>query len=310
MITAALSRRAQELVAAGEAFATATVVHVQRPASVEPGNVALVLADGTIEGFVGGMCSEHSVRAYALRTLETGLPVLLRILPFSEEAEAVGADGTATVQNPCLSGGAIEVFLEPVLPAPRILVVGVTPIAEALLRLGSELGYDVLGVDGDAVDPRPGEFALVVAAHGRDELHTLRRGLEAALPYVGLVASRKRGEGVLAELRGDGVPEELLARIDVPAGLDLGGRTPAEIALSILAKIVAVRHSGPPVPVAALAGAAEAPGPLAVDPVCGMTVAAAPDTPSVEHDGETVYFCCDGCRTRFVAQHGHADAGA
>jgi xanthine dehydrogenase accessory factor len=123
------------------------------------------------------------------------------------------------------------------------------------------------------------------------------------------VASRKRGEGVLAELRGDGVPEELLARIDVPAGLDLGGRTPAEIALSILAKIVAVRHSGVPAPVAAPAAAAAAPGPLAIDPICGMTVAAAPGTPSVEHGGETVYFCCERCRTAFAAQHGHADVG-
>jgi xanthine dehydrogenase accessory factor len=306
MITPALSRRAQELAAAGEAFATATVVNVQRPASVEPGNVALVLADGSIEGFVGGMCSEHSVRAYALQALETGQAVLLRILPFTEEAApAVDADGTVTVQNPCLSGGAIEVFLEPVLPAPRILVVGVTPIAEALLRLGSELGYDVIGVDGDAVDPRPGEFALVVAAHGRNELHTLRRGLEAELPYVGLVASRKRGDGVLAELHGDGVPDELLARIDVPAGLDLGARTPAEIALSILAKIVAVRRGEAPAAVAAT-GAGAAPGPLAVDPICGMTVAAAAGTPSVEHEGETVYFCCEGCRATFVAQCGHA----
>jgi len=249
------------------------------------------------------------VRAYALQALDTGRPVLLRILPFSEQAEPVGAEGTATVQNPCLSGGAIEVFLEPVLPAPRILVVGSTPIAEALLRLGSELGYDTLGVGGGPIDTRPGEFALVVAAHGRDELHTLRRGLEAGLPYVGLVASRKRGEGVLAELRGDGVPDELLARIDVPAGLDLGGRTPAEIALAILAKIVTVRHSGAAPPVAAPAAPGTAHGPLAVDPICGMTVAAAAGTPSVEHDGETVYFCCDGCKAAFATQHGHADVG-
>ena len=103
---------------------TATVVARPAPRERGAGNVALVLRDGTIEGFVGGVCSEHSVRAYALQTLETGNPVLLRILPFSEEVEVAGAEGTATVQNPCLSGGAIEVFLEPVLPAPRILVVG------------------------------------------------------------------------------------------------------------------------------------------------------------------------------------------
>ena len=99
-----------------------------------------------------------------------------------------------------------------------------------------------MAVDGDGPDPGRGDLALVVAAHGRDELHALRRGLEAGLPYVGLVASPKRGDGVIDELRGDGVPEELLERIDVPAGLDIGARTPAEIALSILARIVAVRR--------------------------------------------------------------------
>ncbi len=130
------------------------------------------------------------------------------------------------------------------------------------------------------------------------------------MPYVGLVASPKRGTGVLAELRSDGVPEELVARIDVPAGIDIGARTPAEIALSILARIVAVRRDGhtpaaeptqPPAP----AVAADAP-PLAVDPICGMTVAAVASTPSVVHAGETVYFCCEGCKATFEAQSRHA----
>ena len=315
MITAALSRRAQELSAGGEAFVTATVVHVQRPASVEPGNVALVLPDGTIEGFVGGVCSEHSVRAYALQALARGESVLLRILPFSADGETspadqVAGDGAVVVQNPCLSGGVIEVFLEPVLPAPRVLVVGETPTADALVRIGAELGFDVVSVSGDDFEPRPGYLALVVAAHGRDELHTLRRGLEVGLPYVGLVASPKRGTGVLAELRGDGVTDEHLSRIDVPAGLDIGARTPGEIALSILAQIVAVRRAAatgekPRTEVGSPASDAT-PGPLAVDPICGMTVAAVASTPSVTLDGETTYFCCEGCKSKFEAQHEHA----
>jgi xanthine dehydrogenase accessory factor len=319
MITAALSRRAEELGAEGAPFVTATVVHVQRPASVEPGNVALVLADGTIEGFVGGVCSEHSVRAYALKALESGNAVLLRILPFSADGEGspsdlgTAEDGAVVVQNPCLSGGVIEVFLEPVLPAPRVLVVGATPTAEAVLLIGAQLGLDAVSVQGD-LDLRPGDLALVVAAHGRDELHTLRRGLEAGLPYVGLVASPKRGTGVLVELRGDGVSEEQLARIDVPAGLDIGARTPAEIALSILAKIVAVRRDERSAAAdrtrsAVVAGAdAAQPSPLAIDPVCGMTVAAVASTPQTTYDGETVYFCCEGCKAKFEAQHEHAGA--
>jgi xanthine dehydrogenase accessory factor len=318
MITAALARRAEQLGAQGAAFVTATVVHVQRPASVEPGNVALVLADGTIEGFVGGMCSEHSVRAYALQALQSGNAVLLRILPFSEDGEGspgdpvAAEDGAVVVQNPCLSGGVIEVFLEPVLPAPRVLVVGDTPTAAAVLLIGAHLGLDAVSVTGDAFEPRPGDLALVVAAHGRDELHTLRRALEAGLPYVGLVASPKRGTGVLAELRGDGVREEQLARIDVPAGIDIGARTPAEIALSILAGIVAVRRDEHTVAAdrtrsAVVAGDdASRPAPLAIDPICGMTVAAVASTPSLTYEGETIYFCCEGCKSRFEAQHEHA----
>ncbi len=245
----AMSRRAQELAERGEAFVTATVVRAQRPTSAKAGNSALVLADGTIEGFVGGDCAEHSVRAYALEAIESGEAVLLRILPFQgtaggpESEEVVLEQGAVTVQNPCLSGGAIEVFLEPVLRAPRVLVEGDTPIVHALLRIGAELGLEMAGVEGGDFEPRSGDLALVVAGHGRDELPALRRGLEAGLPYVGLVASRRRGDGVIGELRGDGVPKELLDRIDTPSGLDIGARTPQEIALSILAKIVAVRRA-------------------------------------------------------------------
>jgi xanthine dehydrogenase accessory factor len=300
MMPAALSRRAEELAAAGVPFVTATVVRAQRPTSVEAGNVALVLGDGTIEGFVGGACAEHSVRAYALKAVETGEAVLLRILPFGDDetdpAEVAGEHGAVTVQNPCLSGGAIEVFLEPILRAPRVLVEGDTPIVHALMRIGAELGLDMAGVEGGAFEPLPGDLALVVAGHGRDELPALRRGLEAGLPYVGLVASRRRGDGVIGELRGDGVPTDLLDRIDTPAGLDIGARTPEEIALSILAKVVAVRRSNR-VPTPA----------TAIDPICGMTVAAVASTLSVEHDGETVYFCGKGCKAAFEVQRAASD---
>ena len=308
MITAAMSRRAEELAAEGTRFVTATVVRAQRPTSVQAGNVALVLGDGRIEGFVGGVCTEHSIRAYSIQAMETGEAILLRILPFAEEAGAApadftDADGSVTVQNPCLSGGAVEVFLEPVLPAPRLLVCGDTPIAEAVRRLGGELGYAV--ADGDRLDPRPDDLGLVVAAHGRDELRTLRRGLESGVPYVGLVASPRRGTGVVAELRADGVADELLARIDVPTGLDIGARTPPEVALSILARIVAVRHEAGRA-AAAPAPAAAATPQLAVDPVCGMTVAAVEGTPSVTRGGETVYFCCEGCKAKYESQGEHA----
>jgi xanthine dehydrogenase accessory factor len=327
MITAAASRRAQELAAQGVAFVTATVVRAQRPTSAQAGNVALVLGDGTIEGFVGGACAEHSVRAYALTAIEAEEPLLLRILPFDGDAaggagadpqasaqEVSKEDGSVTVQNPCLSGGAIEVFLEPVLPAPRLLVVGDTPIANAVCRLGAELGLDCVAVADGMPEPAAGDLGLVVATHGRDELHTLRQGLERRVPYIGLVASRRRATGVIAELRGDGVSDEFLERIDVPAGIDIGARTPAEVAVSILAQLIAVRRgkSAPApghvnAPPASTGLRSEAPV-VAVDPICGMTVAAVSGTPSLEREGEMVYFCCEGCKTKFEAQHAHASS--
>jgi xanthine dehydrogenase accessory factor len=170
-------------------------------------------------------------------------------------------------------------------------VAGSSPIVAGLRALGPELGLEIVAaqdIEDGVLAPAPGDLALVVAAHGQDEIAVLRAALENGLPYVGLVASAKRGAAVLDELRSEGVPDDLLAAIETPAGIDIGARTPAEIALSILARIIAVRRSAP----------VRAPA-SAVDPVCGMTVAVTADTPSTEHRGEIVYFCCAGCRTKF-----------
>jgi xanthine dehydrogenase accessory factor len=295
VITGPLSARARELTEQGAAFVTATVVRVEHPTSVAPGNVALVHEDGEIEGFVGGVCAQNSVRLYALKAIERGEPLLLRILPEEPAApQTRSEEGAVTVQNPCLSGGAVEVFLEPFVPAPRVIVAGDTPIAAALLQLGPELGLDVVegrGDDSGSPVPSADDLALVVAAHGRDERVILRAALEAGVRYVGLVASRKRGAAVLDALRDDGVAEELLQRIDTPAGLDIGARSPAEIAVSILASIIEIRRRKP----------ARAPSTArtATDPICGMTVLIDASPLSLERAGQTHYFCGDGCLRAF-----------
>jgi xanthine dehydrogenase accessory factor len=322
MISGALTTRAKELAEQGSAFVIATVVRAQRPTSVEPGDAALVRADGTIEGFVGGVCAQHSVRVYSLKALETGRPLLLRILPERPSLESPGAEdpglteeiasdeGSVTVQNPCLSGGAIETFLEPVLPAPRVLLAGDSPIIGALRRIGPEVGLALVPTGdpgaGAVAAPQIGDLALIVAAHGRDEIEILRAGLEARLPYLGLVASRKRGAAVVQQLREAGVAGELLETLETPAGLDIGARTAAEIAISILARVVEVRRRHVPLP-----GAVEAQGrPVtAVDPICGMTVVVADDTPSVTHAGETAYFCCLGCKLKYEERWPALSAG-
>jgi xanthine dehydrogenase accessory factor len=240
MITGELQRRAEELEAARIPFVEATVVGARRPSSVRPGATAIVGADGRIEGFIGGACAEESVSLHALRVMESGEPLLLRILPGEGDADAEppAAEGSVTVENPCLSGGALEIFLEPHLPAPTVLVIGNTPIAAALADLGTRVGYAVITSD-DAPDKVDADAAaVVVASHGRGEERTLEAALEAGVPYVALVASARRGTAVRDALD---VPQELRDQVRTPAGLDIGARTPAEIALAILAEIVASR---------------------------------------------------------------------
>jgi xanthine dehydrogenase accessory factor len=365
----ALARRAEELAAQGAAYVTATVVRAQRPTSAHAGDVALVTSDGTIQGFVGGICAEHSVRLFSWTAMQTGEPILLRILPTAPEdgKQPPKEEGAVTVLNTCLSGGAIEVFLEPTLPTPRVNVVGSKPIAGQIERLGAEFDLEVVAVGDEPADLREGDLGLIVAAHGKGELEALRAGVEAGLPYVGLVASPKRGAALIDELRAAGVPDEQLARIECPAGIDINAKQPAEVALSIIARLIERRHSddykaplraptdqqaptfatdpicgmtvtvepgalqvqhdgetvyfcapgckktyerehmGAQAPAASQAGSAGTAKATAVDPICGMTVLAVPETPHVEHDGETVYFCCEGCKERFETEQ-HAVA--
>ena len=286
-----MTARAEELTDAGVAFVEATVVRCVSPTSARPGDRAIVLGDGTIEGFVGGSCADTTVRLQALRVLETGEPVLLKIRPGEHEGPS-DEDGAVVVNNPCLSGGALELFLEPRLPPERIAIAGESPVARALAELASVLGFRArLGATAE-----PGDFAAVIASLGHDDEGALRRALEAGCEYVGLVASRKRGAAVLEELRREGVPDESVARVRTPAGLEIGAKTHAEIALAILAELVELRRS-PAVP--SLAPVAAAPR-EAVDPVCGMTVVVGPDTPMA---GD-VAFCCEGCRERWLARAG------
>jgi xanthine dehydrogenase accessory factor len=240
MMTAAQARRADALIEERVPFVEATVVRARRPASVRPGATALVLGDGRIDGFVGGACAEESVRLHALRALETGEALLLRIEPDRGEGDAT--EGAVTVHNPCVSGGGLEIFLEPRLPAARVHVVGDTPIALALGELGRDLGYDMAPHAGGDLELAPDDLAVVVASHGRDEERALAAALAAGVSYVGLVASRTRGEAVVTALD---VGDEDRARVHTPAGLDIGARTPHEIALAILAEIVAARRAQP-----------------------------------------------------------------
>jgi xanthine dehydrogenase accessory factor len=280
-----LAERAAELRAARVPYVHARVVLAEAPTSAKPGAEALVLPDGTIEGFVGGTCAESTVRAQGLALLDSGESLLLRITPTPEPDQT----GKLVVHNPCLSGGTLEIFLEPVMPAPAIVVAGTAPVADALRSLAVQLGWRVAD-DGDLASAS----ALVVASHGRDEEAALQAGIDADVAYIGLVASRKRAEAVIGTLR---LSADHASRIHSPAGLDIGARTAPEIALSIMSEIVSLRPrpSGRPV------AESEPVSGTAIDPVCGMTVATVESSLHLDHDGTRVWFCGSGCLRAFAS---------
>ncbi|WP_342660924.1 hypothetical protein Rruber_01624 [Rhodococcus ruber] len=289
-----LTMRAAELTRRRRAFVRATVVRAQRPTSARPGDCALVLDDGTIEGFVGGQCTETSVRDAARQALTTGESTLLRVLPGTAQTFPDTPGATVAV-NPCLSGGATEIFLEPQLPAPMLVVSGSTPVAEAVADFAARLDFVVDRLEPGAT-PAADAAAVVVASLGGEEPGVIRAALDAGIGYVGLVASRRRGADVLAQAE---VRPDERARVHTPAGLDIGARTAAEIGLSIVAELVqAVRRENLGSPTAPIAAPR-----TAVDPVCGMTVTVTADTPHLSDAGTDVWFCCPGCRRAYQKEH-------
>ncbi|HXW04793.1 MAG TPA: XdhC family protein [Vicinamibacterales bacterium] len=303
-------------------FATALVVGRRAPVSAHLGDRAIVHADGRMDGFVGGACSREIVRKQALEAIRLRRAVLVSIRP---DAAAASTDPEhLVVPMTCVSEGAVDVYVEPNVPPRRLVVVGNTPVADAVTRVACSLDYDVVRVvtadetrdlEGPAaalgfaviplesLDAAFGEgaadAAAVVSTQGHYDEEALAVILRHELPYVGLVASRPRGGAVKRLLQERGVAVD---RIRNPAGLDLGARTPPEVAVSILAEIVQAR---PAQSVTREAPVAEAPAgsptsATAVDPVCRMEVEIATARHTAEVAGRMYYFCCASCRSRFV----------
>jgi xanthine dehydrogenase accessory factor len=312
-----LLARAHELTARGEPFALATVVRVERPASARPGMKAIIRADGTLEGWVGGSCAHPIVVREALARLRDGAPRLISLTPHTgDRAEQEGVVHHAMT---CHSGGSLEIYVEPVLPRPQLLLVGEAPLVSALARLARLEGFAVWVADegqktGDLeTDLRlplnqltgrtTPDTSIVVATMGDHDEEALEQIAGAQAGYVGLVASRKRAETVFSYLRSRGLAAEQLERIRAPAGLDIGAVTPEEIALSIMAEVIQVRRSranvlveAESVPEALLSVEARA---EAIDPICGMTVEIATAKHTFQHEGVTFYFCSAHCRQKF-----------
>jgi xanthine dehydrogenase accessory factor len=292
-----------ELRAERRPFVLATVTVSQRPTSARAGSRAIITRDGALFGWVGGACSQPAVVRQALETLATGEPRVLRLSP---EAEDRRRDGVIELPMTCHSGGTFEVFLEPFLPAPYLIVVGDSPVAQAVADLGGRFDLDVIHAysangllshrDESHADAEQPDY-IFIATMGNDDEIALENALALQPAYIGLVGSRRRFAAIADYLRSNGVAEPAIASIHAPAGLDIGAQTPHEIALSILSEIVQARRTV--APELRLISADEPKGSLVIDPVCGMSVDLSSTRHTLEVDGVTYGFCCPACKRRY-----------
>jgi xanthine dehydrogenase accessory factor len=307
--------RAAALRVTGQAFVLATVVRSVKPASAKPGDTA-ILVGGALEGWVGGGCVQTCIATESKHALADGRPRLVRLSPDADPARAgFEENGILSYPMTCHSGGSLEIYVEPYLPPPRLVVVGDAPVAQALVSLGSFLGYDVTAVAPDATDRdfpdarrvvrqfddlRPELDArsyLVLASVGDYDEQALEQAISADPAYIAVVASPRRAAALREYLSDRDVPEATVAKVKAPAGLDIGAVEPEEIALSIMAEIVELRRRSDPSSRVPQAGPE-----TAIDPVCGMSVEIAGARHVAEFDGQKVYFCCPACKRRFVQE--------
>jgi xanthine dehydrogenase accessory factor len=305
--------KANELIAKSEAFAVAMVVRYEAPISGKPGDKAIIFANGEVWGWIGGGCAQPAVVREALKSLEDGQSRLVRISPSSSAEEGV-VDYTMT----CHSGGALDIYIEPVLPKPLIVILGRSLVAQTLARLGKAIHYTVSVAapkadresfpDADSVRsefdlqwlPVTSRTFLVVSTQGEGDDEALEKALETQANYVTLVASKAKAAKILGSLRERGVPAERLKQVRAPAGLKFRASSPEEIAVSILAEIVQLNatRAVPPKTKAALPVSTQE----AKDPICGMTIDRNAAKYKSEVDGRWFYFCCAGCKQKFDKQ--------
>jgi xanthine dehydrogenase accessory factor len=313
----------------GKRFAIATVVSRKAPVSSHLGDKAIVLEDGSMEGFIGGACSRDIIKKQALEVLNRERPRLVRISPDPMPVQTTGGHDEICVPMTCVSEGAVDVYIEPQLEKKQLLVVGASPIAIALAKQGKMQSYDVtmvcedseratlaFGLEGIQVNlidikelsewleslptARKGLLEAVVASMGHYDEETLILLAKIKPRYLGLVASRKRGATVMEFVK-DSVSIEDLAKVRNPAGLDISAKTPNEVAVSILAEMIQLRRMAASQPVLEeLENLPMMQKQEAIDPVCGMSVDTATAKHSYELEGTMYYFCCPHCRKRFV----------
>lgn len=311
--------KSQEMSKSNEPFAIAMVVRSEAPSSGKTGDKAVINKFGEITGWVGGGCVKSIIIKEAEDAMKSGKPRLVKIgnsLPASTQ------EGVIEYKMTCHSEGTVEVYIEPVLPAPHLLVMGHSAIARALVKLGKASGYRVTAV---APDVKPGVFEkvdelitqlnlqnvktnsatfIVVATQGEQDETALEQAVAKPSSYIGFVSSRKKKAQVFAYLEQMGLDRKKLDSIHSPAGIDINAKTPEQVAISILAEIIRVQTSLP-----AAAGFSKydetreeaGKSKFYINPVCGVPVDVNNPKHVIDYKGELVYFCCDGCKVKFEA---------
>jgi xanthine dehydrogenase accessory factor len=306
----------------GNPFVIATVVRAEKPTSAKVGAKAIIAEDGKLSGWIGGSCAEPTVKREAKKALQDGQPRLIRLCP-PEKMGVAPQEGVIEIALTCISGGTLEIYIEPQLAQPHLVVIGHLATAEALVSLGKDLGWRIslLGLDVtrerfpdadqvvDELDFQKIKIThnshVVVASHGNYDEDMLVAALQSNAPYVALIASKKRAGAILQYLNEANLTQEQIARLKYPAGLDFGAVTPEEIALSILAEIIQRRRQAAVVVqdlspnISLELPLAQPPATEAIDPVCGMTVEIATAHFTSAYHGKTYYFCAAGCKRSF-----------
>jgi xanthine dehydrogenase accessory factor len=316
--------QADRMRAEGEPFVIATVVAYKSPQSAKPGLKAIIMPDGSITGWIGGGCVQPIVVREAQKALNTGKPKLVSITPEATQGDWKGVEAYLMT---CQGGGSLEIYLEPVLPKPDLLIVGSSPVAHILAGFGRLLDFKVCIADPEATQEQFPEADLVLtdleSLRGRIDSRSYvvvatmgngdEEGLEAVVgtqpQYLGLVASKEKAKSLFQYIRGKGTPDEDIARVKCPAGLELGAESLPEIALSVMAEITRLRRvvseqSLEPVKrskdasLLVMQKTAESPTD-SIDPVCGMTVATVNAIYKTIFEEKTVYFCSLRCKVAF-----------
>lgn len=312
-------KKSADLMAQGQSFVTATVVRCQAPSSGKPGDKAIIFPNGQIWGWIGGGCAQPVVVKEALKSLADRRPRLVRISPSADGSEEGIVDYTMT----CHSGGALDIYIEPVFPKPQVVILGRSPVAQTLARLARTIGYavNVVAADelkselfADAALTQDRDFSLskamisartfvVVSTQGEGDEEALEQAVRSDAGYVAFVASRTKAQKVFEYLRGKGIAQAKVDAVRAPAGLNIGAGAPDEIAVSILAEIIKLQGATKEKSTTAKAAKTSQVLPVlsaeAKDPICGMIVDTGKARYKTQHQGKWFYFCCAGCKDAF-----------